>query len=190
LVFNGWMLMLNRAFFSLQENWLPTIVALANLALNAALDAAFYRFGTWGIPLATTVVNVAGAAFLLALLRRRLGRIDLSRTAPALAKIVAASALAALAFFVWLPLDRALGRLDPTDHYLIVVDGRPVGVIQTYLAADHLDWEQIVQVGGVCPGRSADRRGRADRPRARAPDPRKPSWTKSSSRDGGLREGG
>ena len=110
LVFNGWMLMLNRAFFSLQENWLPTIVALANLALNAALDAAFYRFGTWGIPLATTVVNVAGAAFLLGLLRRRLGRIDLSRTAPALAKIVAASALAALAFFVWLPLDRALGR--------------------------------------------------------------------------------
>ncbi len=29
LVFNGWMLMLNRAFFSLQSNWLPTIVALA-----------------------------------------------------------------------------------------------------------------------------------------------------------------
>ena len=110
LVFNGWMLMLNRAFFSLQANWLPTVVALADLALNAALDAAFYRFGTWGIPLATTVVNVAGAAFLLVLLRRRLGRIDLTRTAPALAKIVAASAVAALAFFVWLPLDRAFGR--------------------------------------------------------------------------------
>ena len=46
-----------------------------------------------------------------------------------------------------------------------MVDGRPVGLIQTYLAADHLDWEQIVQVSGVCPGRSADRRGRADRPR-------------------------
>ena len=110
LVFNGWMLMLNRAFFSLQSNWLPTVVALANLALNAALDGAFYRFGTWGIPLATTVVNVAGAAFLLALLRGRIGRIDLRRTAPALAKIVAASAVAALAFFVWFPLDRAFGR--------------------------------------------------------------------------------
>ena len=44
---------------------------LANLALNAALDAAFYRFGTWGIPLATAVVNVAGTALLLALLRAR-----------------------------------------------------------------------------------------------------------------------
>src|SRR5207247_1795027 len=39
LVFNGWMLMLNRAFFSLQENWLPTLVALTNLGLNALLDA-------------------------------------------------------------------------------------------------------------------------------------------------------
>ncbi|MDX6474669.1 MAG: putative peptidoglycan lipid flippase, partial [Gaiellaceae bacterium] len=59
LTFNGTMLMLNRAFFSLQSNWIPTIVALGNLALNAILDTAFYRFGTWGIPLATAVCNVA-----------------------------------------------------------------------------------------------------------------------------------
>jgi putative peptidoglycan lipid II flippase len=110
LVFNGWMLMLNRAFFSLQENWLPTAVALANLALNAVLDAAFYRFGTWGIPLATSVVNVAGAALLLMLLRRRLTHIDLQSTLTALVRIVAAASVAALAFFVWLPLDRTLGR--------------------------------------------------------------------------------
>ena len=31
LVFNGAMLMLNRAFFSLQSNWVPTVVALGNL---------------------------------------------------------------------------------------------------------------------------------------------------------------
>jgi putative peptidoglycan lipid II flippase len=110
LVFNGWMLMLNRAFFSLQENWIPTGVALANLGLNAVLDAAFYHFGTWGIPLATTLVNIAGAALLLFLLRRRLTRIDLSRTLGALARIVAAAAVAALAFFVWYGLDHWLGR--------------------------------------------------------------------------------
>src|SRR5262249_25022492 len=51
LMFNGTMLLLNRAFFSLQSNWIPTAVALANLGLNAVLDWAFYRFGTWGIPL-------------------------------------------------------------------------------------------------------------------------------------------
>ena len=38
LVFNGAMLMLNRAFFSLQSNWIPTAVALGNLFLNALLD--------------------------------------------------------------------------------------------------------------------------------------------------------
>jgi putative peptidoglycan lipid II flippase len=110
LVFNGWMLMLNRGFFSLQENWLPTLVALTNLGLNAVLDAVFYRFGTWGIPLSTTLVNVAGAGFLLYLMRRRLGGIDLGHTLSALGRIVIASACAALAYFVWLPLDRALGH--------------------------------------------------------------------------------
>jgi RimJ/RimL family protein N-acetyltransferase len=33
---------------------------------------------------------------------------------------------------------------EPTDHYLIVLDGTPVGVIQTYLAADYPEWEAIV----------------------------------------------
>jgi aminoglycoside 6'-N-acetyltransferase len=36
-----------------------------------------------------------------------------------------------------------------TDQYLIVVDGRPAGLIQTYLVADSPDWEAIV---GAEPG--------------------------------------
>jgi putative peptidoglycan lipid II flippase len=111
LTFNGTMLMLNRSFFSLQSNWIPTLVALGNLFVNAVLDAAFYRFGTWGIPLSTSVVNIAGTALLLALLRRRLGRIEARETASATARIVvAALPLAAVAFGVWYGLDRALGR--------------------------------------------------------------------------------
>jgi putative peptidoglycan lipid II flippase len=111
LMFNGAMLMLNRAFFSLQSNWIPTWVALGNLAINAGLDAAFYRLGTWGIPLATTVVNIAGTAALLVLLRRRLGRIDFAGTAAATVRIaVAAGALAAVAYAVWRTLDDAVGR--------------------------------------------------------------------------------
>ena len=43
--------------------------------------------------------------------------------------------------------EQAIAGLDPTDHNLIVVDGRPVGMIETYLVSDHPDWEQIVQVG-------------------------------------------
>jgi putative peptidoglycan lipid II flippase len=111
LVFNGAMLMLNRAFFSLQENWIPTAVALGNLFLNAVLDAVFYRFGVWGIPLATAVVNVGGTVALMILLRRRLGRIEGRKIASSVSRIALASvAVAAVAFAVWKPLDSALGR--------------------------------------------------------------------------------
>jgi putative peptidoglycan lipid II flippase len=111
LTFNGAMLMLNRGFFSLQSPWIPTVIALANLALNAVLDAAFYRFGTWGIPLATSLVNIAGTGLLLFLLRRRLRRIEFAQTAAATLRIVAAAVvLAAVAFGVWKGLDELLGR--------------------------------------------------------------------------------
>src|SRR5947208_12153878 len=96
LVFNGAMLMLNRAFFSLQSNWIPTIVALGNLALNAVLDAAFYRFGTWGIPLSTAVCNVAGTVALVVLLRRQLGRLDGGEIVASTARIVSVSAVVAV----------------------------------------------------------------------------------------------
>jgi putative peptidoglycan lipid II flippase len=111
LTFNGMMLMLNRAFFSLQSPWIPTAVAFGNLALNAALDAAFYRLGTWGIPLSTTVVNIAGTAALLDLLRRRLGRIEFTTTARTFVLVTIASAvLAGVSFGIWWLLDDALGR--------------------------------------------------------------------------------
>jgi putative peptidoglycan lipid II flippase len=111
LVFNGAMLMLNRAFFSLQSNWIPTAIALGNLVLNAVLDLAFYRFGTWGIPLSTAACNVAATTALLVLLRRRLGSLDGRAIASSTLRIVAASAaVAVVSYGVWRPLDDALGR--------------------------------------------------------------------------------
>jgi len=111
LTFNGTMLLLNRAFFSLQSNWLPTAVALANLFLNAVLDLAFSSVGTWGIPLATSVVNVAGTAALLVLLRSRLDRLEFAGVMSTTTRVVVASVLlGGVAFGVWYGLDRALGR--------------------------------------------------------------------------------
>ena len=108
------MLLLNRAFFSLQSNWLPTVVALANLFLNALLDLAFYHLGVWGLPLSTALVNVAGTAALLYLLRARIGRLDGRAIAASVSKIVIASALVAgVSYGVWRPLDSLLGRSFP-----------------------------------------------------------------------------
>ncbi len=111
LAFNGFMLMLNRAFFSLQSPWIPTWVALGNLGLNAALDGAFYTLGIWGLPLSTSVVNIAGSAALLWLLHRRLGRLELGETVRTVTRVTAASAvLAGAGYGLWYGLHHALGH--------------------------------------------------------------------------------
>ena len=111
LTFNGMMLMLNRAFFSLQAPRIPTLVALGNLVLNTVLYAALYRAGVWGIPLAISLANIAAVAVLVVMLRRRLGRLELVEILGSFGRVFAASlVLAALAFPVWTLLDDALGR--------------------------------------------------------------------------------
>jgi putative peptidoglycan lipid II flippase len=122
LTFNGAMLMLNRAFFGLQAPWIPTWVALGNLILNTALFAVFYRVGTWGIPLAISLANVAGTAALLVLLRRRLGTVEDARTVrSSLLVVVAGIPLALVAYGVWWVLDEALG--DSFGGQLVSVSG-------------------------------------------------------------------
>jgi putative peptidoglycan lipid II flippase len=105
------MLMLNRAFFSLRLNWIPTKIALGNLFFNAVLDLALYRVGVWGIPLATAICNVAGTLALLVVLRRRIRRIDGRSIAATTSRVVVASAVvAAVSWAIWRPLDSTLGR--------------------------------------------------------------------------------
>jgi putative peptidoglycan lipid II flippase len=111
LVFNGWMLILNRSFYAVQTNWIPTAVALGAVVLNAALCGAFYRLGIWGIPLASSAVNVAGSAALLWMMRRRIGLEHVRGTVGVVAQILVAGALAAgAALLVWYALDEWLGR--------------------------------------------------------------------------------
>jgi putative peptidoglycan lipid II flippase len=116
LTFNGMMLMLNRGFFSLQAPWVPTFVALAVVALNTALYAVFYRVGTWGIPFAISLANIAGASLLFFALRRRTGQLDLRGTARSFVLVtIASGVLGAVAYGVWYVLDSALGRSFPAQ---------------------------------------------------------------------------
>jgi putative peptidoglycan lipid II flippase len=116
LVFNGWMLMLTRGFYGLQSNWLPTVIAVGTLVLNAILDVAFYPVGVWGIPFATSLVNIVGTALLLYYLRQRVGDVHLRTVSEAVVRVLLASlALGVVAFAVWYALDRALGRAVPAQ---------------------------------------------------------------------------
>src|SRR6188508_2138410 len=111
LVFNGWLLILNRSFYALQTNWVPTGIALGAVALNAGLDAVLYRLGIWGIPLATATVNIFAAVILLVMMRRRLGLEHLSRTVLVVLRVLVAAVVAAAgAYLVWYGLDAWLGR--------------------------------------------------------------------------------
>jgi putative peptidoglycan lipid II flippase len=111
LAFNGMMLMLNRAFFSLQQPWVPTAIAVVNLVLNVVLYAAFARLGAWGIPLAISLANIAGVGLLALTLRHRIGSLHLVGTANAfLRSLLASAVLAAVGYGVWRALDGALGR--------------------------------------------------------------------------------
>ena len=41
----------------------------------------------------------------------------------------------------------ALAGRDASEYYLILVDGRPVGMMQTYLVSDYPEWEEVVGPG-------------------------------------------
>ena len=111
LMFNGWMLLLSRGFYSLQRNWVPTAVALGTVGLNAVLNAFLYRVGVWGIPLATSLVNIIGVGLLLVAMRRRPGLASPRLVAGSVARILVASGIAAgAAFGAWWLLDDVLGR--------------------------------------------------------------------------------
>jgi putative peptidoglycan lipid II flippase len=129
--------MLNRAFFSLQSPWVPTSVALANLGVNVAADAALYHVGVWGIPLATSIVNVIGAGALAAIFRRRVGPLEGRRVAEALWRIVASAAVATgVAYGLWYALDRALG--DSLGAQIVSLGGALVAGAASYLLSARL----------------------------------------------------
>jgi peptidoglycan biosynthesis protein MviN/MurJ (putative lipid II flippase) len=102
---------MNRGFFSLQQPWIPSLVAVMNLGVNAAMDAVFYRFGIWGIPLSTSIVNIAGTWALIVLFRRRLGSFGMEETTRSFLFVgVASAVLAAVAWWVWFGLNSAFGQ--------------------------------------------------------------------------------
>ncbi len=134
LTFNGTMLMLNRSFFSLQSPWIPTWIALGNLVLQVGLNAALYRVGVWGIPLATSLVNLAGTAALVVVFRRRIGRLDAGSILGTYGRATVASAVAAgAALGIWYALDEVLGR--SLGAQLVSVGTAVVAAAAVYLVA-------------------------------------------------------
>lgn len=112
LVFNGASLLLIRAFFSLQQPWLPTAIAGLGVLLNAGLNAILYQpLGVGGIPLSTSITSLVTFLVLVHYLSRRTGDLDLRFiTQGFLQALVVALASGLLGWLAWRVLDGALGQ--------------------------------------------------------------------------------
>ena len=113
LPFAGVNLLLTRTFFSLQRPWIPTALAVGNMAIDVAVSVALYKpLGIPGLVLGTVAGNVAMTLGQTWRLRGLLhGSLEGRRTLIAVAQMCAASALLGLVSYgVWRGLDEALGR--------------------------------------------------------------------------------
>lgn len=136
LPFAGANLLLTRTFFSLQKPWMPTVLAVGSLVVNAAVSLALYRpFGIAGLVIGTAI----GSAFMTVGQTWRLrellaGSLEGRRTLIVVLQICAASALlGAVAFGVWWGLDDLLGRSLPAQ--IVSVGTALVAGTAVYVAA-------------------------------------------------------
>jgi len=125
LPFAGVNLILIRTFFSLQRPWTPTLIALANLGVNAGLDALLYKpMGIGGIPFSTAIVSLVTTVLLVMVLRRLIGGLDARHTLDVTIRIlISAGLLALVALGVKALLDSALPGSSGAQLLVIVVAG-------------------------------------------------------------------
>jgi putative peptidoglycan lipid II flippase len=108
---NGLFLLLTRTFFGLQRPWIPTAIAVGNLAVTALAALALYHLGVGGIVASTAIATAASVVAQCVVLSRLLGGLELRRLFGTAARIcVAALALAAVSYAIWDMLDEILGR--------------------------------------------------------------------------------
>ena len=162
LPFSGANLLLTRTFFSLQEPWKPTRIAIASLLINAAVSIALYEpFGIPGIVLGTVVSTAATTGLQAYALRHELaGRLEAGTTLVALARMVAAAALLGIVAY---GLHRGLEELLGTS---LLAQALAVGLalaagIAVYVAVVlALRVEEARYLRGLIASRVQARRGR------------------------------
>jgi putative peptidoglycan lipid II flippase len=118
LPFAGVNLLLTRAFFALQRPWIPTRLAATNMVVDVIVSVALYKpLGIAGLVIGTAAANAVMTALQLRRLRTGFnGRLEGGQTVMITARILVATAImAAIAWAIWLGLDRVLGRSLPAQ---------------------------------------------------------------------------
>lgn len=104
--------LLNRAFYSIRKAWLPLLMGVVNLCLNALFDWVLYKpLGVGGITLSTSLVSTINFFGLIIMLSPRIGGVDARRVVQSFMRsVLALIPMAAVAYGVWWGLDHLLGR--------------------------------------------------------------------------------
>jgi putative peptidoglycan lipid II flippase len=156
LPFAGVNLILIRTFFSLQRPWTPTLIALANLGVNAGLDAILYKpMGIGGIPLSTAIVSLVTTISLVAVLRRVIGGLDARNTLAVAMRIAVAAGLLALAAFGVKELLDGVVSDSNAAQLLVVVAAGAAGMAAYAAAAGALRIHEAREVAALVRGQLA-----------------------------------
>jgi putative peptidoglycan lipid II flippase len=149
LPFAGVNLIMIRTFFSLQLPWRPTQIALANLALNAVLDALLYEsMGVGGITLATAIVSLVTTVALAITLRGQIGGMDMARTVRAGIRItIAGLACAAAALAMREALSGLGDGLVEQTALVLAASAAGLGVYAVIVLATRV--EEAHQISGL-----------------------------------------
>jgi putative peptidoglycan lipid II flippase len=128
--FAGINLLLTRTFFALRNAWIPTGLAIANLAINAVLSFALYEpLGIAGPVIGTAAATIGMTFGQLWFLRSRMGGVEAGPLLSAVVRMVVASGLACLAAEgLWRAVDSALG-VDFWAQVVAVGSAITVGLI-------------------------------------------------------------
>jgi putative peptidoglycan lipid II flippase len=116
LPFGGLNLLLTRTFFAVQRPWIPTRMAMINMAVDIVVSIGLYKpLGIAGLVIGTLAANVVMTALLMHQLRIGLnGRVEGAQTTMITARILLASALlAGVSWLVWYALNYLFGTSLP-----------------------------------------------------------------------------
>ena len=136
LPFGGLNLLLTRTFFAVQRPWIPTRMAMINMAVDIVVSIGLYKpLGIAGLVIGTLAANVVMTALLMHQLRIGLnGRVEGAQTIMITARILVASALlAGVSWLVWYALNYLFGPSLPGQ--IISVGGAAAAGLLVYLRA-------------------------------------------------------
>ncbi len=123
ILFTGWVDMLNRTFYAVQDSLTPMWTALVMIAFNIVLNVALVGpLGHAGLALSASLAPFLGSLVLLARLRMRLGRLGGREIAGSLLTYLATSGAGALlGWLVWQGGVRFLGNGTLAQLILLIL---------------------------------------------------------------------